>query len=444
MDALALFPLLRLSPLFLDSGALPMMRWVLRLAVLLVLGAILAAGVILWRALEKTPLVANAVTFTPAHIERAKRLLDRNDPRTMRPGVLRTLVVSQADLDLAGNYLASRFLRGSTSIRLQEGGAQVHATFELPVNPAGRYLNVDATLVQTASLPRITAMRVGRVQVPAAVSDWLVRMAVARLQSHADYAAAASVVQRVAVHDGMVRVQFVWNAQALGQLQSALVPAAEQQRFQSYQERLIALETEVSSARPLRLEELLSPLLAHAATRAPDASALVAEHRAAIVTLAFYVNGQGLAAVVPGAERWPAPAYRQVTMAGRSDTPLHFMVSAALAASAGSPLADAVGLYKELADARGGSGFSFNDLAADRAGTRLGALAVAGSEGSTRLQRLVARGLRAADLLPDIRDLPEFLTQAEFERRFGGVDAPAYRRLLADIERRIAALALYR
>jgi len=37
----------------------------------------------------------------------------------------------------------------------------------------------------------------------------------------------------------------------------------------------------------------------------------------------------------------------------------------------GTPLADAVGLWKELADARrGGSGFSFNDIAADRAGTR--------------------------------------------------------------------------
>ena len=33
---------------------------------------------------------------------------------------------------------------------------------------------------------------------------------------------------------------------------------------------------------------------------------------------------------------------------------------------------DAIGVYKEVRDSRGGSGFSFNDMAANRAGTRFG------------------------------------------------------------------------
>ena len=41
--------------------------------------------------------------------------------------------------------------------------------------------------------------------------------------------------------------------------------------------------------------------------------------------------------------------------------------------------------------ARGGSGFSFNDLAADRAGTRFGDTAVSDA---ARLQARVARGVR--------------------------------------------------
>jgi hypothetical protein len=40
--------------------------------------------------------------------------------------------------------------------------------------------------------------------------------------------------------------------------------------------------------------------------------------------------------------------------------------------------------------------------------------------------------------------LPEFMPEAEFKRRFGGIDAPAYKRMMDDIERRIAALPLYR
>ncbi len=80
-----------------------MMRWLVRvvLATLLLAPVLIASGV--WLALDNRPVVVNAVAFTPAHIERAKRLLDRNDPRRMRPGVLRTVVVSQtlSNLNLA-------------------------------------------------------------------------------------------------------------------------------------------------------------------------------------------------------------------------------------------------------------------------------------------------------------------------------------------------------
>jgi hypothetical protein len=52
--------------------------------------------------------------------------------------------------------------------------------------------------------------------------------------------------------------------------------------------------------------------------------------------------------------------------------------------------------------------------------------------------------VKDADLLPRVDDLPEFMAEPEFVRRFGGVGAPAYNALLADIDRRIAALALLR
>jgi hypothetical protein len=42
------------------------------------------------------------------------------------------------------------------------------------------------------------------------------------------------------------------------------------------------------------------------------------------------------------------------------------------------------------------------------------------------------------------RDLPESMPEAEFKRRFGGVDAPAYNRMIAEIDGRIAALPAYR
>ena len=58
------------------------------------------------------------------------------------------------------------------------------------------------------------------------------------------------------------------------------------------------------------------------------------------------------------------------TMRGRRDLAQHFFVSAHLTASTGAEAAQAAGLAKELVDAQRPSGFSFADLAADRAGAR--------------------------------------------------------------------------
>ncbi|MCW5623993.1 MAG: hypothetical protein KIT73_04650 [Burkholderiales bacterium] len=95
-------------------------------------------------------------------------------------------------------------------------------------------------------------------------------------------------------------------------------------------------------------------------------------------------------------------------------------------------------------DSRGGSGFSFNDLAADRAGTRLGERASIDTASARKLQQTLTAGLLETDIMPATADLPEFMQAAEFKRRYGGVGAPEYERMRADIERRIAALPLYR
>jgi len=106
-------------------------------------------------------------------------------------------------------------------------------------------------------------------------------------------------------------------------------------------------------------------------------------------------------------------------------------------------LADAVGLYKEIADSRGGNGFSFNDIAADRAGVRFGESA-AKSATAKKLQTDVGAGIIESDLMPATADLPEFMPETEFKRRFGGIDGSGYKKIMAEIEQRVAVLPLYR
>jgi len=92
-----------------------------------------------------------------------------------------------------------------------------------------------------------------------------------------------------------------------------------------------------------------------------------------------------------------------------------------------------------VADSRGGTGFSFHDLAADRAGTRLGTLALRHPQ---LLQARLAGNLSEAQLLPPMDDLPESMDAAEFQQRFGGIGAPAYQAKLAEIESRLDRMPL--
>jgi hypothetical protein len=65
------------------------------------------------------------------------------------------------------------------------------------------------------------------------------------------------------------------------------------------------------------------------------------------------------------------------------------------------------------------------DIAADRAGAKLGQTLTATPEEARRLQALLAGSRDSTAYLPRLLDLPEFMSLAQFNARFGGVGAPA-------------------
>ena len=394
-------------------------------------------------AVDDQPMLNRTAELTPAHVERAKRIMEQNDPRKIKAGGQRTISLSQEDLDLVLNYLASRYGKGSTRIVLQPGAAVIFASLEVPSNPFGRFLNVDAQLRETAALPAFDRLQLGRLPVPSWLADWLLERLMQRIDASEDYRIASDTIKKVSVADGRLTVTYNWQADTADRIRAVVLPREEQERLKVYQERLAVLARETAAAASVPLVELMTPLFKLAAQRTAGGDP-AAENRAAIVVLTFYVNRKGLATIVPAARDWPQPPPRKILLAARDDFPKHFMVSAAIAANAGAPLSDAIGLYKEVDDSRGGTGFSFNDIAADRAGTRFGELAAGSRASASKLQRLVSAGVRELDLMPAVKDLPEFMPEAEFKRRFGGIGAPAYQRMMDDIERRIAVLPLYR
>ncbi|HAK63583.1 MAG TPA: hypothetical protein DCO82_10135 [Alphaproteobacteria bacterium] len=166
-----------------------------------------------------------------------------------------------------------------------------------------------------------------------------------------------------------------------------------------------------------------------------------------IMALAVYFGDQRMKALVDSSTEnyFSGSRYgsHNVTIQGRHDLVQHYLTSAGLQLAAGVNVANVIGEFKEIADTlRGGSGFSFSDIAADRAGVVL-AQKAGDAKHAYRMQAVLSRVKQESDYFPDISGLPDNMTQAEFESRYGNVDSARYRSLMADIERRIASVPAY-
>lgn len=410
----------------------------------LLLAAMAAAlAALLAAALQSTPLVDTAREVDVDDIARALSLLRTHDPRHARPGVVSAALVRERDVEVMLGHAAQRWLQATSRVSLEPGRARVQVSSLAPRNPFGRWLNVELELLETAGWPAIERLRVGHVPVPAWLATRLGPPLAERLGLGKELHLAADVVRRVRFGPQQMVVSYAWQGDSAGRLFDGLLSADDLQRLRPYAERLARLTQDLARERAttdLPLTELMGPLFALAQSRsagAAEPAAAAAENRAALLVLTLHARGRHVGTLALAARSWPRAHATRLLMAGREDFPLHFLVSALLAAEGTTPLSKAIGLYKEVADSRSGSGFSFNDMAANRAGTRLGEKAV---NEPVALQQRLARGVTDADLLPRVDDLPEFLPEAEFLRRFGGVGAPPYRAMLGEIDRRIAAL----
>lgn len=127
------------------------------------------------------------------------------------------------------------------------------------------------------------------------------------------------------------------------------------------------------------------------------------------------------------------------SMHGRADLAKHFLVSAHLVALLGSEPARGAGVVKEMLDSNGGSGFSFADMAANRAGI---AFAVAVLKDRLTLDD-IASSFTVESFMPPIEGLREGLQAKEFTEAFGGVGDQRLQTELSRIEASISSLPIY-
>lgn len=405
-----------------------------------VLFAMLAGLTVLpWLMLDDAPAIEPPAEFRRTDLAWVKSLFQKHDPRRQTPDVIQTIQLDETELNRLLNYAVELHQVNGIAAELTPGLATLTATLAVPSNPFGGYLNLTADVADVPGGIRIQGLQLGSLPVPGALADGIARLAHHWLRRDETYASLADAFSQVNFDENLATLDYRWHPELLTQLErksaELLIAPEDQARMLDYAETLDVLLKRHARGNTVPLASVIAPLFAHAQANGGD---VAEENRAALTAIAAYLSGISLPKLLEGDSKSIRRAPRVLlSLHGRRDFAEHFMISAALAVNGGSRLASAIGLIKEEEDANRGSGFSFTDLAANRAGVRLGERAT--GEAAAQVQQRLTAARSDADLLPDFRDLPEFMAQAEFDRRFGPIGSPRYLKIIDRIDARLTA-----
>ena len=285
--------------------------------------------------------------------------------------------------------------------------------------------------------------KAGELLLPAKFSAFVIDNIIRHTSLNDYFILASRPIKSIIIDQQKVTIKYNSGLENLIQAQNALAQGGNNSHLDIYQQKLTEVIAQHNSTWRLSLAELLKPLFTLAYQRSNLESA-IEENKLAIITINNYVNRKETKkflslplATLNIDKRYPTFLYKRIDLAQ------HFIGSAAITASMNDQVSKAVGEEKELSDAQGGSGFSFVDLAADKAGTRFGEMATSSPENARKLQKKMSEIKDYTDFMPDPSDLPEHMDNTEFKQRFESVDSAVYQELSKQIDERIVATPIY-
>jgi uncharacterized protein YfiM (DUF2279 family) len=397
-------------------------RWPQRLLILLTILVTVALALML----EREPRVAPVSPATADQAQSAARTLKRVRA-VAGDGALHDFAISWSD----AHAIAAMGARatGVDRLHLAPEGSDVRIAASYPL-ALGLWANIDLRFSPANGRFPPVDMRIGQLPVPDFVARWglrISRQAMARRGVALPPLDTVIFGLRVSPEQLIVRMRVPAGIDSVSPAAAGTVDAAA-----------VARRFCVLSATH-RQEP--SPRFDVHVRRAFENAGTAQSNREALVALAMIVVGHEAGQLAGDAARLAsdcASAENEVRLRGRADLAKHWALSAALAATLGPELSGAMGELKEVADSGpDGSGFSFIDLAADRAGIAAALAATDPLRAAATARRLAATSQER--LLP-VRALAlsEGLSETEFARRFVDVRSPGYAAMVTRIDRVIA------
>jgi hypothetical protein len=426
-----------------------------KLAVVAGVLAVLLGGLV-WSSLEAAPSAPDPPTVDSAGKRQIWAALRGKDPRKVPEGETRTLTLTSDQVDFVFAWTAPLVLgpdRARLAVSL-DGPDHAGAQMSLRLPLVDRWLNVSASTRLRVEKGRLEleapAMRIGAFVVPElllAAGTPAVELA---LQNDRHLRPALASTEELAIERDRANVTYRRLETPPGFVSRLLWGEASHEAVRG---SVRAHARRVLDAAPglprgdARFGEVLEIAFASARERSAGGSA-VGENRAAILALGLLLGHPRIEGfvgdVLDEGDRMRAERLEGARLRGRADWSRHYLVSAALTVLSAEAPSNAVGLLKEELDAAGGSGFSFGDLLADRAGTTFAVAATRDEAAARALQDRLAAGFVLPEFFPEAADLPEDLQDAELQARYGGVGGAGYAGVVDEIEQRLSTCAALR
>lgn len=388
-------------------------------------------------AIDNTPLLKIHRGLNRDDIQLAKQLLhvapeDRNQ--------IKTISLNQKELNIAASYLLNHFVPNTTQIQIANDRLIIQIAVFVPPNPWGRYLDFSFSLLQTTNNIRIKSFKIGEISIPDPLANILIPAIIQHTQLNQHWLLINQYVKNIHISPPVLEISYLGSVVDAAK-QLAIQKHREYPTLHLYQQQINDIVSHHDPNWRLSLMDLLQPLFQSAYQNGNEDNAVI-ENRAIIIAVGSYIYKSDLRHYLPlglvYSKEYPVFAYKRI------DIPQHFIASALLATVDSTLLGEQIGVDKELGDAQKGSGFSFIDLMADRAGTKFGRIATESGQRARQLQQIMSSAKDYSIIIPEIQDLPEHLDEQAFKLKYQDIDSPAYQQIVDEIDKRIVALPAYR
>ncbi|MEW6990932.1 hypothetical protein AADZ91_09620 [Colwelliaceae bacterium 6441] len=435
------------------------MKVLIKSLLAIVLIVVFTSLIVVYYALQASPSTVQVNQINASSAKESQQLVKRLVSTLKENNSVSTIEFSQQEINGLCALLHRAFPRVTADVLLSNHAAAAKASIALPLPSFIQYLNVNAYLLPSKQGLVIDEIVIGDISVDGDFFISLVTFFADTFIKEDLVDKALTMIDSVDINEQRMITKLLLNkalitskedeslfislrddlalfgnVETISFYYESLSEFAQQQNKRTSIARFVKFLFELAKTRSSISEEYLA----------------VNENQAAITALVIYFGADRFELLVGDviirdhAQLVVRNRLRNhVTLQNRPDLQKHFIYSMALQLFSSHGASDAIGEFKEFLDTnKGGSGFSFADLQADRAGTRL-AMIVTKSEHQAKQAQSILSTITDEQLLPSIKGLEEGLNETSFEKKFKNVNSIDYQQTLKEIDNRLKSLPVY-